>query len=54
MAANNSEADIRAQHSSVCDLERKIQSGWAVDTNLTARLQLYETFVDKNSVTENY
>lgn len=32
----------------------KIQSGWAVDTNLIARRQLYETFVDKNSANENY
>lgn len=32
----------------------KIQSEWAVDTNLIARRQLYETFVDKNSANENY
>lgn len=32
----------------------KIQSGWAVDTNLIARLRFYETFVDKNLANENY
>lgn len=30
----------------------KIQSGWAVDTNLIVRCQLYEAFVDQNSGNE--
>lgn len=32
----------------------KIQSGWAADTNLIARLQFYETSVDTNPANENY
>lgn len=30
------------------------QSGWAADTNLSARLQFHETFVDMNPANENY
>lgn len=53
-AGDNSKVHVRERCRSNGDLYMETQSGWAADTNLSARLKSHETFVDMNPANENY
>lgn len=53
-AGDNSKAHVRERCRSNGDLHMETQSAWAADTNWSARLEFYETFVGMNPANENY